>query len=126
MSAELVPAMLSRSAAAGPGLFRETLAGRGRTLVDAFNRLDSPSCPVQVSRHARRNLIGARIPIDTKDGQGHWEFTRLGSNVYVVVENLSFRNTRVELVPGDDLVQFYFTLSGDLTLETGGESLRIN
>jgi AraC-like DNA-binding protein len=47
--------------------------------------------------------------------------------VYVVVENRTFRSTRVEYVPGDDLLQFYFTLSGDLTLETGGaESLRIN
>jgi AraC-like DNA-binding protein len=80
-----------------------------------------------VSRHGRRNLFGARIPLDPSEGVGHWEFTRIGSGVYVVIENFKYNHPRAEFVPGDDLIQFYFKLSGDLTMHLNrAQPLRIN
>jgi AraC-like DNA-binding protein len=109
------------------GLFRTALAGRGRTLADAFDTLERVRAIPQVSRHASRSLFGARIPLDAREGEGYWDFTRIGSSVYVIVENFTYNSTRVEFVPGDDLLQFYFMLSGDLTIETGHlNPLRVN
>src|SRR5262245_930561 len=118
--------VLSAPSASRSGLFRGTLAGRGGTLTDAFHSLERFPDAQCVSRHGRRNLFGARIPLDSCEGVGHWEFTRIGAGVYVVIENFAYNHTRVEFVPGDDLVQFYFKLSGDLTLELNGtQPLRI-
>jgi AraC-like DNA-binding protein len=111
----------------GSGLFRGTFAGRGRSLTDTFSSLEQHADVQRLSRHGRRNLFGARIPLDPGEGVGHWEFTRIGSGVYVVVGNLAYHSKRLEVVPGDDLVQFYFKLSGDLTMKLQDDSpLRIN
>lgn len=109
------------------GLFRGTFAGRGSSLADTFSSLEQHADAQRLSRHGRRNLFGARIPLDPGDGVGHWEFTRIGSGVYVVIGDLAYHSKRLELVPGDDLVQFYFKLSGDLTMKLRDNSpLRIN
>jgi AraC-like DNA-binding protein len=109
------------------GLFRGAFAGRGCSLAEVFNRLEQHGDAQHLSRHGRRNLFGARIPLDPNEGVGHWQFTRIGSAVYVVVGNFAYHHKRFELVPGDDLVQFYFKLSGDLTMKLEGSSpLRIN
>jgi len=111
----------------GNGLFRGTFAGRGGTLVDAFSSLERYSDVQRVSRQGRRTLVGARIPLHPRDGVGHWEFTRIGAGVFVIVANCAYNLARMELVPGDDLIQFYFKLSGDLTLElAAAPPLRIN
>jgi AraC-like DNA-binding protein len=69
-----------------------------------------------VVRHPLRNLIGARITLTPEEGQGYWDFTQLGDNIYVVVANFAYKDPRLELVPGDGLIQFYFKLSGEMTL----------
>src|SRR4051794_24099418 len=91
---------------AGSGLFRDALAGRGCSLTDAFRSLEQSPLVQRAYRHERRNLFGARIPLDPSDGVGHWEFTRIGSGIYVVVENFVYKSARLEFVPGDDLIQF--------------------
>lgn len=109
------------------GLFRGTFAGRGRSLTETFNSIEHHTDVQRLSRHGRRNLFGARIPLGPDEGVGHWEFTRIGSGVYVVIGNLAYHSKRLEVVPGDDLVEFYFKLSGDLTMNLQGDSpLRIN
>jgi AraC-like DNA-binding protein len=117
----------SGSSPSRSGLFRAALAGRGCSLPDAFDSLERSVDAQRVLRHGRRNLFGARIPLDPMEGVGHWELTRIGSGVYVVVENFAYNHRRIELVPGDDLIQFYFKLSGDLTMELNATPpLRIN
>jgi AraC-like DNA-binding protein len=103
------------------------LAGPGHTLADAFSNLERAPRVERVSRHSRRNLLGARISLAPEEGEGYWEFTRVRDEVFVVIENFAYKNPRLEFVPGDGLVQFNFRLSGDLTLAVSRtEPLRLN
>jgi AraC-like DNA-binding protein len=110
----------------GGGLFRGRV-GPGATLADAFAVLEADSSDVAVMRHPGRNLKGARIGLDPADGSGYYDLTRIGSDVFVIVGNFAYKSPRVEFVPGDGLIQFYFKLSGDLTLGVSrAEALRLN
>jgi AraC-like DNA-binding protein len=109
------------------GLFRTVLAGPGHTLADAFANLERAPHVERVSRHSRRDLLGARVSLAPEEGEGYWEFTRVRDEIFVVIENFAYKDPRLELVPGDGLVQFNFRLSGDLTLAVSRtEPLRLN
>ena len=111
----------------GKGLFRSLIAGRGRTLTEAFAYLAEQTTAARVSRHPRRALLGARITLTPEDGEGYWNFTQIGDDVFVVAGQFAYRDPRVEFVAGDDLLQFYVTLAGDLTMAIGGtERFRLN
>jgi AraC-like DNA-binding protein len=98
------------------GLFRTSLAGPGRTLTDAFARLEDAPLVERVVRHFDRDLLGARILIGPEEGRGYWDFIRIRDDYYVIVQNYAYKEPRVELMGGDGLVQFNFRLGGDLTL----------
>jgi AraC-like DNA-binding protein len=108
------------------GLFRTTLAGPGQTLHDAFARLERSPCVERAVRHTHRDLFGARVALPSGDGSGYWDFMRARDDMYVVVENFSFDGPRLERITDDGIVQFYFELSGDLTLAVPGATLRLN
>ncbi len=115
------------------GLFRTTLAGQGRTLQDAFANLERTQRAERVHRveravhHPRRNMFGARVGVGDDDGRGYWDFMRAREDMYVIVENFSFQGPRMERIADDGMLQFYFALSGDLTLALpGAETLRLN
>jgi AraC-like DNA-binding protein len=121
----------SNGAAYGPvpgsgGLFRGSVGPRA-TLADVFATLEQDSSDLPVIRHPARNLRGARINLDPKDGSGYYELTRIGSDVFVIIGNFAYKDPRVEFVPGDGRIQFYFNLSGDLTLGVSRtEPIRFN
>lgn len=100
---------------AQPGLFREALAGRGRSLADAFANLERASHVTQLLKHPTRDLVTARVVLTPQEGQGHWELTRIRDDLFVIISDFAYREPRLELVPGDDLVQFNFKVSGDMT-----------
>ena len=103
------------------------LAGPGHTLADAFANLERAPHVERVSRHSRRDLLGARVSLAPEEGEGYWEFTRVRDEIFVVIENFAYKNPRLELVPGDGLIQFNFRLSGDLTLAVSRTApLRLN
>jgi AraC-like DNA-binding protein len=109
------------------GLFRTILAGAGRTLADAFANLEHAPEVERMTRHPNRGLLGARITVPPDEGEGYWDLTRIREDVYVVVANYAYKELRVELVPGDGLVQFNFKLSGDMSLAVSRtEPLRWN
>jgi AraC-like DNA-binding protein len=111
----------------GKGLFRTVIAGKGQTLIDAFDYLAERKTVAQVIRHPHRHLLGARIKLSPEEGRGDWYFMRIGDEVYVVAGSFAYKDPRVEVVTGDGLVQFCFNLAGDLTIATGRtERLRIN
>jgi hypothetical protein len=57
----------------------------------------------------------------------NWYCTQIGEDVYVIIENFAYKDPRVELVPGDGLVQLYFKLAGNLTMSVSRtEPLRLN
>lgn len=101
----------------GKGLFRTTLAGSGQTLNEAFLNLERAPRVDSVARHEGRNLYAARVDLPTEEGSGYWGFARIREDIYVVMGDFAYKDPRVELLTGDGLVQFYFKLSGDLTLQ---------
>ncbi len=109
------PSQATRSAD-HEGLFRTVLAGPGHTLADAFANLEHAPQVERMSRHLKRDLLGARVTLSPAEGKGHWELTRIRSDVFVIVENFAYKNPRIEIVPGDGLIQFNFKVSGDMTL----------
>jgi len=109
------------------GLFRAILAGPGHTLADAFANLERAPCVERISRHLKRDLLGARVTLAPEEGEGYWEFTRIRGEIYVVVANFAYKDPRIELVPGEGLVQFNFKVSGDMALAVSRtEQLRWN
>ena len=98
------------------GLFRAILAGPGHSLADAFASLERAPHVEHILRHPTRDLFSARVSLAPEEGEGYWEFTRIHGEIYVVVANFTYKDPRVELVPGDGLVQFNFKISGDMAL----------
>jgi len=113
--------------ATSQGLFRSILAGRGQTLPDAFASLERAPRVERLLRHPTRDLLGARVSLGPEEGEGHWDFTSVRGEIYVVVANFAYKDPRLELVPGDGLVQFNFKISGDMALAVSRtEPLRWN
>jgi AraC-like DNA-binding protein len=109
------------------GLFRTALAGAGHSIIDAFANLENAPNIERIYRHLHRKLIGARVLLAPGEGEGYCDCTQIGSDGYVVIANFKYKNPRVELIPGDGLVQLYFKLTGDLTMSISRtEPLRLN
>jgi AraC-like DNA-binding protein len=109
------------------GLFRTILAGSGHTLADAFAKLEQAPEVEHMTRHPTRGLLGARVTLRPDEGEGYWDLTRIRDDIYVVVANFTYKDPRVEVVPGDGLIQFNFKLSGDMSLAVSRpEPLRWN
>lgn len=109
------------------GLFRAAHGGPGATLAEAFASLERQPGLSSIQRHPIRDLAGARVSLRSDEGEGYYEMTRLGGDVYVVVGNFAYKDPRVEFIPGDGLLQLYFKLSGDLTLGVSRtEGMRLN
>jgi AraC-like DNA-binding protein len=108
------------------GLFRTVLAGPGRTLNEAFTRLEQTNLIENVARHRARDLFGARVHLTEQEGEGYWDLTRIRDEIYVVVGSFSYKDPRIETLAGDGMIQFCVNLSGDLTLALGRhEPLRL-
>jgi AraC family transcriptional regulator, transcriptional activator of the genes for pyochelin and ferripyochelin receptors len=103
------------------GLFRTILAGSGHSLADAFASLEQAPEVERMTRHQKRGLLAARITLPPDEGEGYWDLTRIRDDIYVVVANFTYKDPRVEIVPGDGLVQFNFKLSGDMSLAVSRE-----
>jgi AraC-like DNA-binding protein len=109
------------------GLFRAWLGGPGATLKDIFTSLEKGPAASGLYKHPGRNLVGTRWALPEAEGAGFYELTRIGHDVFVIAIDVLYKDPRLETIPGDGLVQFYFKLSGDLTLGVSRkESLRLH
>lgn len=109
------------------GLFRGVLAGPGHTLADAFANLERAPRVERVSRHPKLDLLSARVSLAPNEGEGYWELTRIRNEIFIITQNFGYKDPRLELVPGDGLIQFNFRLSGDLTIAVKrSDPLRFN
>jgi AraC family transcriptional regulator, transcriptional activator of the genes for pyochelin and ferripyochelin receptors len=116
------PDMTRDTSRAAEGLLRTVLAGTGHSLADVFANLEFTPHVQRVWRHAKRGLLSARASLASAEGEGYWELTRIRDEIYLVVADYAYKDRRVEIVPGDDLIQFAFKISGDMTLETEGSN----
>ena len=109
------------------GLYRTTIAGPGRSLPEAFANLEQSPSADRIVRHPERGLVSARVTLTPEEGRGYWELTRIRNDLYVILGNYAYNHSRVELVPGDGLLQFNFKLSGDMTYAVSRQGpLRFN
>jgi AraC-like DNA-binding protein len=99
------------------GLYRTQIAGVGRSLPEAFARLESSSGIERVLRHTRHDSLSARVALTRQEGEGYWELTRIRDDLFIILSNFKYHEARHEIVPGDGLVQFNFKVSGDLTYD---------
>jgi hypothetical protein len=97
------------------GLYRTIIAGPGRSLADAFAKLEQSPQVSRILRHEPRDLLSARVTLHPEEGSGYWELTRIRNDLYIILSDFSYTNPRFEFAPGDGLVQFNFKLSGDLS-----------
>jgi AraC-like DNA-binding protein len=95
-------------------LYRAVLAGPGRSLAEAFENLEQSPHVSRLLRHPTRDLLSARVTLAPEEGSGYWELIRVRNDIYIILANFTYKNPRLEFVPGDGLVQFNFKLSGDL------------
>lgn len=102
------------------GLFRAVVAGHGASLSEVFAHLEGSASRFTVTHHPQRQLSAARIPVPPDEGDGEWELINLRDQVFVVVTNCLFADTRVELVPSEEFIEFHFTLVGPVQLEAAG------
>jgi AraC family transcriptional activator of pyochelin receptor len=116
MLEDYVPGAAGENPRFTAGLFRSVLAGPGQSLSDAFEKLEHAPLFQSMSRHTKRGLLGGRIALHSHEGHGYWDLTRVRNDIFVVIANFTYNNTRMEFVPGDGLVQFNFKLCGDMTL----------
>jgi AraC-like DNA-binding protein len=96
------------------GLYRSVIAGPGRSLAEAFANLEQSPHVSRLLRHPTRDLLSARVTLTPEEGSGYWELVRVRNDLYVILSNFTYKDPRLEMVPGDGLVQFNFKLSGDL------------
>lgn len=101
------------------GLFRTFLAGTGAGLREAFRRLredDGHNHPTVTI--AERNLMAARVVIPADEGDGSWELLSVRDEIFVVITDCRYVDTRQEYVPAEGFIEFHFTLTGPVQLES--------
>lgn len=100
------------------GLFRSLLAGTGHSLRDAFASLAESKRVDRIVEHPTRPILGARITLQETEGRGHWNFYRIGDELFLIVCHFTYRDPRLERLPGDGLLEFHIKLTGQLVLAT--------
>ena len=125
-SGPILPVAEGSGDAGGP-LLREALAGSRDGLVAAFMALDDVDASVKcILRRADETLVSARFDIEPRYGRGHWEFLRLGRDVFAIILNAQYAARTTMYARGEDLIEFHFRLSGDFHLATPGESFDLS
>ncbi|HVW68121.1 MAG TPA: AraC family transcriptional regulator [Steroidobacteraceae bacterium] len=105
------------------GLFRQAAVSTGpaTTVTNLFANLSTLSHGETIGEHPERHLQGKRIPIERSEGHGTWELYRLDQDLFVVAADCVYDSPRVEVVPGEGLVEFHLRLSGELQMSLPGQ-----
>jgi AraC-like DNA-binding protein len=109
------------------GLFRtaSVCTGPATTVTNLFANLSTLSHGETIGEHPERHLHGKRIPIERSQGHGTWDLYRLDQDFFVVAADCVYDTPRVEVVPGEGLVEFHLRLSGELQMSLPGRSASV-
>ena len=104
------------------GLMRRESVSNGPagTMRNLFADLRAVNRGEIIAEFPERHLQGTRLHIDRTQGHGTWELYRLDQDVFVVATDSVYDATRVELVPGEGLVEFHLRVSGVLEMTLPG------
>lgn len=107
---------------------RTVLSGSDQSLEKTFELIRSGQGQpgdFKVDENAN-TLYATRIDLDPQDGLGYWQFLQLSSNLYVIMTNCRYHQTRAESVMGEGFLELHFKVSGELLLElTEKETLSV-
>ncbi len=103
---------------------RTALSGDDKSLVKTFEHIRSgQDLPEIVRVEDHDNLIcSRRITLAPEEGSGYWEFIHLSPDLYLIASDFQYRETRVETVKGEGLLDLHFKVSGELLLELDPEN----
>lgn len=103
---------------------RTALSGDSKSLVKTFDHIRSgQDLPGIVRVEDHDNLIcSRRITLEPEEGSGYWEFIHLSPELYLIATDFQYRETRVETVKGEGLLDLHFKVSGELLLELDPEN----
>jgi AraC-like DNA-binding protein len=107
----------------GFGLFRrEALRSGPVASVQAiFADLRAVRCGQVFGEDPQRDTQGIRLMADGSLGHGFWEFYRLGQDLYIITGDSVYNTVpRMEILPGEGLLEFHLRLSGGLILAVPG------
>src|SRR5580700_9396256 len=125
----LSPLVASQHESAWSGLFRQEVLGTepALTVSNLFSDLRRLNRGEIIAEHRERHLQGTRLVVDPWHGHGFWELYRLDQDLYVVAVDGIYDVGRVELVPGEGLVELCIRLSGvlELSIPDGGGTVQV-
>lgn len=103
---------------------RTVLSGDSKSLVKTFDRiLSGKDLPGIIRVEDNDNEIYSnRINLAPEEGSGYWEFIYLSPDLYLIASDFQYRETRVETIKGEGLLDLHFKVSGELLLELDHEN----
>jgi AraC-like DNA-binding protein len=105
------------------GLHRQALVGStpAQTVKKLFSDLRQIQRGEFMGEDVERHLQGARVIVDRAEGHGTCDLYRLDQDLYVVATDSTFDSQRLELVPGEGLLEFHLRLTGELDMTFPGQ-----
>ena len=103
---------------------RTVLSGDSKSLVKVFERIRSGEDLLGIIRveDNDNDIYSNRINLAPEEGSGYWEFIYLSPDLYLIASDFQYRETRVETVKGEGLLDLHFKVSGELLLELEPEN----
>ncbi|MBJ7437773.1 MAG: helix-turn-helix transcriptional regulator [Sphingopyxis sp.] len=124
---ELTVSLAAGSSFMGVLAVREALMGRQGGLEEAFDGLeDSLASSIHTLPRSDCTLASARFDVCSREGEGYWEFLRLGPDLFAIVSNVLYSQAVTIPVVGEDWVEFHFRLSGELKLVEGEDCVDVS
>jgi AraC-like DNA-binding protein len=93
-----------------------------RTIRNLFANLGELESVEVIASDSERRTEAARVRIDRTEGHGSSELYRLDSDLYVIVIDTMFDDTREEIVPGEGLIEIHVCLRGTFSIRYPGEA----
>lgn len=103
------------------GIFRDALAGQGQCVAQVFDNLGRTPKASVIAEDDKHGIRAACMTLCPDEGHGRIEFYRVSNDLFVVAVDCIWDAPRLEFLPGENLIEFYFKLSGRLVLKLPGE-----
>ncbi|MCK9513375.1 MAG: AraC family transcriptional regulator [Pigmentiphaga sp.] len=94
------------------GLYRSAAYRSAATMGEMFGALQGGSDVSAASRIHNHHGFAVRLPVAEGPVAGSWELAEFFGKGYVAVSDCRFAQARTEHVPGDDVIELHFSLTG--------------
>lgn len=94
------------------GLYRSAALRPAATMQEVFAKLQAVDCPQLDHAVATQHGFVTRLADPIQHHGGNWELAEFFDKGYVAVSDCQFAQPRTEHVPGEDVIELHFTLTG--------------